>query len=39
MESPKVYPDVTGMAKAAAVDKAKGLIDSFLNRRGVGKSK
>ena len=39
VESPKVYPDVTGMAKAAAVDKAKGLIDSFLKKRGGGQAK
>jgi uncharacterized protein involved in outer membrane biogenesis len=39
LESPKVYPDVAGMAKAVAVEKAKGLIDSFLKRRGAGQPK
>ena len=39
LESPRVYPDVAGMAKAAAVEKAKGLLDSFLKRRTAGQPK
>jgi len=33
LESPKVYPDIGGMVKGAAVEKARGLLDSFLKRR------
>lgn len=33
LESPKVYPDVGSMVKGAAVEKARGLLDSFLKRR------
>lgn len=36
LESPKVYPDVGGMAKTAAVEKARGLLDSFLKKRQSG---
>jgi len=39
LESPKVYPDVAGMAKATAVEKAKGLLDSFIRRRTESPSK
>ena len=39
LESPKVYPDVAGMAKGAAVEKAKGLLDSFIRRRTESPSK
>lgn len=39
LESPKVYPDVAGMVKAAAVEKAKGLIGSFLKGRTAGQPK
>ena len=33
LDSPKVYPDIGGMAKSAAVEKARGLLDSFLKKR------
>ncbi len=36
LESPKVYPDVAGLAKAQVVDRAKGLLDGFLNRKKSG---
>lgn len=36
LESPKVYPDVGGMAKGAAVEKARSLLDSFLKKRQSG---
>jgi len=39
LQSPKVYPDVAGMAKATAVEKAKGLLDSFLKKRTAAPAK
>jgi len=33
LESPKIDPDIGGMVKGAAVEKARGLLDSFLKRR------
>ena len=38
MESPKVSPDVGGMAKAAATEKARGLLDSLRRKRGASPS-
>ena len=33
MNSPQVYPDVAGMAKERALEKARGLFDSLLKKK------
>jgi hypothetical protein len=35
----KVYPDVAGMAKAQAVEKGMGLLDSFIKKRTAAQPK
>jgi hypothetical protein len=39
LESAKVYPDVASMAKAQAIKKVKGLLDSFFNKKTAGQPK
>jgi uncharacterized protein involved in outer membrane biogenesis len=39
LEAAKVYPDVAGMAKAQAVEKGMGLLDSFLKKRTAAQPK
>ena len=33
LESPKVTPDIGGMAKQQAIEKATGLVQSLFNKR------
>ncbi len=39
LEAAKVYPDVAGMAKAQAVERGMGLLDSFLKKRTAAQPK
>lgn len=39
LEAAKVYPDVAGMAKAQAVEKGLGLLDSFIKKRTAAQPK
>jgi len=39
LEAAKVYPDVAGMAKAQAVERGMGLLDSFIKKRTAAQPK
>jgi uncharacterized protein involved in outer membrane biogenesis len=39
LEAAKVYPDVAGMAKAQAVERGLGLLDSFIKKRTAAQPK